>query len=86
LTEPLGGHTHGYEHRDGLHFDTADAVLDSVGVIAAEALGHGQASIKKTQVKLARFEDASDSLPGCLSSPHHTCRAGGVEVGTKGRV
>jgi hypothetical protein len=49
LTQPLGAHTHGHEHGDGIHFDTADAVLDGVGVIAAKAVGHGEAIIKKTR-------------------------------------
>jgi hypothetical protein len=58
--QPFSRHTHGHEHRNRIHLDAADAVFDRVGVIAAQAIRHGQSVVEKTHVEFARFEDAAD--------------------------
>ena len=60
--EPAGRHPHGGQHRDRVHLDAADAVLDGVRVVAAEHVRHRQAIVEEADVELARFEHAGDVL------------------------
>ena len=53
---------HGHEHDERVHLGGANAVLDRVRVIAAVAVGHGQAVVEEGHVELAGLQDARNLL------------------------